>query len=79
MQMNNFMKGTLSEKRVAVFVDGFNVYHFLDKTPGYKKYKWLNYQKLAETKFANDIIGETNKSKSTTIIYPNDNFDSYYF
>jgi len=35
-------------KRVAVFVDGFNVYHFLDNTPNFKKYKWLNYWRLAE-------------------------------
>jgi uncharacterized LabA/DUF88 family protein len=42
------MSGNLSKKRVAVFVDGFNVYHFLDKTPGYNKYKWLNYRRLAE-------------------------------
>jgi uncharacterized LabA/DUF88 family protein len=34
---------------VAVFVDGFNVYHFLDKTPGFKKYKWLDYRRLAES------------------------------
>lgn len=34
--------------RVAVFIDGFNVYHFLDKTPGYKKYKWIDYRRLAE-------------------------------
>jgi len=46
--MENSMKGNSSGKRVAVFVDGFNVYHFLDKTPGYKKYKWLNYRRLAE-------------------------------
>lgn len=46
--MKNFMKGDLSGRRVAVFIDGFNVYHFLDKMPGYKKYKWLNYRRLAE-------------------------------
>ena len=36
------------KKRVAVFVDGFNVYHFIDKTPGFNKYKWINYRRLAE-------------------------------
>ncbi|UCE66071.1 MAG: NYN domain-containing protein [Candidatus Zixiibacteriota bacterium] len=46
--MKNSKKGNSSDKRVAVFVDGFNVYHFLDKTPGYNKYKWLNYRCLAE-------------------------------
>ena len=46
--MENSEKGNTSNKRVAVFVDGFNVYHFLDKTPGLKKYKWLNYRRLAE-------------------------------
>lgn len=33
--------------RVAAFVDGFNVYHYLLRR-GYTKYKWLNYSKLAE-------------------------------
>ena len=33
--------------RVAVFVDGFNVYHALDDHRKYRKYKWLDYRKLA--------------------------------
>lgn len=32
--------------RVAAFIDGFNVYHLLDK-PNLRKYKWLNYSSLA--------------------------------
>jgi uncharacterized LabA/DUF88 family protein len=48
MPNSNFVSGGSSKKRVAVFVDGFNVYHFLDKTAGYRKYKWLNYRRLAE-------------------------------
>jgi uncharacterized LabA/DUF88 family protein len=38
----------LGKKRVSVFIDGFNVYHFLDKTANLNKYKWLDYRKLAE-------------------------------
>lgn len=30
------------------FVDGFNLYHALDKNPAYRKYKWLNLKGLAE-------------------------------
>lgn len=45
-------KGVVSNsqpsKRVAVFVDGFNVYHFMNKNSNLRKYKWLNYCKLAE-------------------------------
>lgn len=37
----------LRKNRVAVFIDGFNVYHFLDKTANLNKYKWLDYRKLA--------------------------------
>ncbi len=35
-------------KRVAYFIDGFNSYHALLENNSYKKYKWLNYYKLAE-------------------------------
>ncbi|MGB7296826.1 MAG: NYN domain-containing protein [Candidatus Aminicenantales bacterium] len=34
-------------KRVFFFIDGFNFYHSID-FPGYYKYKWLSYRKLAE-------------------------------
>lgn len=54
--MENSVSGSLFNKRVAVFVDGFNVYHFLDKTPGYNKYKWLNYRRLAENYCPMDSI-----------------------
>jgi uncharacterized LabA/DUF88 family protein len=44
--------GILSEKRkrkrVAVFIDGFNVYHFLNNYPDLNKYKWLDYNKLSK-------------------------------
>ncbi len=33
--------------RVAVFVDGFNLYHALDGNPTFHKYKWLDLAKLA--------------------------------
>lgn len=32
---------------VAVFVDGFNLYHALNDNPGFHKYKWLDLAKLA--------------------------------
>lgn len=37
-------------KRVAAFIDGFNVYYSMDKSADgkYKKYKWLNLRKLLE-------------------------------
>ena len=35
--------------RYSFYVDGFNVYYALQKRPAYKKYKWLDYQKLAES------------------------------
>jgi uncharacterized LabA/DUF88 family protein len=34
--------------RVAVFIDGFNVYHALSDNPNYRRFKWLDYWKLAE-------------------------------
>lgn len=33
--------------RVAVFVDGFNLYHALNENPAYHKYKWLNLEKFS--------------------------------
>lgn len=34
--------------RVAVFVDGFNLYHALQGNPTYHKYKWLNLDKFSK-------------------------------
>ena len=34
--------------RYCIYVDGFNVYYALQEQP-YRKYKWLNYRKLAES------------------------------
>ncbi len=33
--------------RIAFFVDGFNLYHSLDSSYQYHRYKWLNLDKLA--------------------------------
>ncbi len=33
--------------RIIVFIDGFNLYHALDNNPDYRKYKWLDFSKLA--------------------------------
>lgn len=33
--------------RVVVLIDGFNVYHVLQREPAYHRYKWLNYAALA--------------------------------
>jgi len=33
---------------VAVFIDGFNLYHALEDNPSYHKYKWLDLRKLTE-------------------------------
>jgi uncharacterized LabA/DUF88 family protein len=35
-------------KRVAVFIDGFNLYHALDDNLAYHKYKWLNLAKFSK-------------------------------
>jgi len=35
--------------RYAFYIDGFNVYYALQQNPHYRKYKWLDYRKLAET------------------------------
>ena len=34
--------------RYSFYIDGFNVYYSLQGKPHYRKYKWLNYRKLAE-------------------------------
>jgi uncharacterized LabA/DUF88 family protein len=33
-------------RRIAVFIDGFNVYHALDEREEWHKYKWLDFSKL---------------------------------
>ena len=48
--------------RIAFFVDGFNLYHALEDVPAYKKYKWLNLRKLAESFI-------TSKDTATIVIY----------
>ncbi|MGE4446236.1 MAG: hypothetical protein AB7C92_06235 [Synergistaceae bacterium] len=35
-------------RKSAFFIDGFNLYHSLDNTRPYHKYKWLNLWKLSE-------------------------------
>ncbi len=43
--------------RYCFYIDGFNVYYALQRNPAYRKYKWLNYRKLAESVvYANDTI-----------------------
>jgi uncharacterized LabA/DUF88 family protein len=37
----------MNKKKVAVFVDGFNLYHAIDAKASLRKYKWLNLKKLA--------------------------------
>ena len=34
--------------RVAIFIDGFNLYHALNDVPAYHKYKWLNLEKFSK-------------------------------
>ena len=34
-------------KRVAVFIDGYNIYHAIDDDPSCHKYKWLDFDKLS--------------------------------
>ena len=41
--------------RYCIYIDGFNVYYALQEKP-YKKYKWLNYRKLAES-----VIGKNDR------------------
>jgi len=35
--------------RYCFYIDGFNVYYALQGKPHYRKFKWLNYRRLAET------------------------------
>lgn len=45
--------------RVAVFIDGFNVYHALTCDPRLKKYRWLNLEQLARCFLtSNDNLNE---------------------
>jgi len=37
--------------RIVALVDGFNLYHSLQETPAYHKYKWLDIHKLLTTYF----------------------------
>jgi len=39
--------------RYCIYIDGFNVYYALQQ-PSYRKYKWLNYRKLAESVIGNN-------------------------
>jgi len=41
--------------RYCIYIDGFNVYYALQQ-PTYRKYKWLNYRKLAES-----VVGKNNR------------------
>jgi hypothetical protein len=34
-------------KKVAILIDGFNVYHALQEEQRLRKYKWLDYNKLS--------------------------------
>jgi len=34
--------------RYCFYIDGFNVYYAFQEKPQFRKYKWLNYRKLAE-------------------------------
>jgi uncharacterized LabA/DUF88 family protein len=39
---------TPGRRRIAFFVDGFNVYHSLKDNPKYRQYLWIDYRRLAE-------------------------------
>ena len=41
-------------RRTVFFIDGFNVYHALQKDRHYHKYKWLNYEALAKALVSKD-------------------------
>ena len=41
--------------RYCIYIDGFNVYYALQQ-PSYRKYKWLNYRKLAESVIGNNDL-----------------------
>lgn len=36
-------------RKAAFFIDGFNLYHSIDNTKSFHKYKWLNLWKLSES------------------------------
>ena len=36
-------------KRVAIFIDGFNLYHALDDNPHLRQYRWLDVVGLAKS------------------------------
>jgi len=48
--------------RYCFYIDGFNIYYALQENYAYRKYKWLNYRKLAES-----VIGA--KDTITGIFY----------
>ena len=39
------IKGAVALNKIAVFVDGFNIYHALEDNAAYQKYKRLNLEK----------------------------------
>jgi len=41
-------------RRTVFFIDGFNVYHALQKDRHYHKYKWLNYEALPKALVSKD-------------------------
>ncbi len=41
-------------KKVAFFVDGFNLYHAIDSTFTHHRYKWLNLRQLSQHLIQND-------------------------
>jgi len=45
--------------RVLCLVDGFNVYHALDGNSEYRRYKWLDYARLAQlfTRSGDTVVG----------------------
>jgi uncharacterized LabA/DUF88 family protein len=44
-------------KRVAIFIDGYNVYHAVDKRKEWHKFKWLDFSKLVRLFISkNDIV-----------------------
>lgn len=43
-------------ERLAFFFDGFNLYHALDDTPGFHRYKWLDLSKMARCFFPRHLI-----------------------
>ncbi len=41
-------------KKVAFFIDGFNLYHAINDDERYKKYKWLDLNSLAKKFITHD-------------------------